>query len=113
MGAGVSKNLRRAEVDRPMHRARLRCLQQIIDDHSGAEFAAAMGTAWDNIEPMGMQVARDAGNSVTALSPEATAEFDAPFASVADRWIAEVDGIDIDGAALLDAAKAAIATHTD
>ncbi|CAM9621106.1 unnamed protein product [Ectocarpus sp. 13 AM-2016] len=32
MGAGVSKNLRRAEVDRPMHRARLRCLQQIIDD---------------------------------------------------------------------------------
>ncbi|CAN0565602.1 unnamed protein product, partial [Ectocarpus sp. 12 AP-2014] len=32
MGAGVSKNLRRSEVDRPMHRARLRCLQQIIDD---------------------------------------------------------------------------------
>ncbi|CAM9548053.1 unnamed protein product, partial [Ectocarpus fasciculatus] len=31
MGAGVSKNLRRAEVDRPMHRAKLRCLQQIID----------------------------------------------------------------------------------
>ncbi|CAB1096081.1 unnamed protein product [Ectocarpus sp. CCAP 1310/34] len=31
MGAGVSKNLRRAEVDCPMHRAKLRCLQQIVD----------------------------------------------------------------------------------
>lgn len=88
-------------------------LQQIIDDHSGREFAAAMGTAWDEIEPLGMQVARDAGNSVTALSPEASAEFDAPFASVADRWVAEVSDSGIDGAALLDAAKAAITQHTN
>lgn len=32
MAASVSKNLRNAETDRPMHRTRLRCLQQIIDE---------------------------------------------------------------------------------
>lgn len=32
MAASVSKNLRNAETDRPMHRTRLRSLQRIIDE---------------------------------------------------------------------------------
>lgn len=31
MAAGVSKNLRSAEAERPMHRKRLRRLQEVID----------------------------------------------------------------------------------
>ncbi len=88
-------------------------LQQVIDDHSGAALAAEIGTAWNNIEPVGKQMALDAGNSVTALSAEATAEFDAPFAAVAERWVEEANGMGFDGAALLEKAQAAVAAHSE
>jgi TRAP-type C4-dicarboxylate transport system substrate-binding protein len=88
-------------------------LKQVIDDHSGRALAAEIGTAWNDIEPIGKKMATDAGNSVTALSAEATAAFDAPFEAVAQRWIEEVSANEIDGAALLEKARAAVASHTD
>ena len=88
-------------------------LKAVIDANSGAALAGDMGDAWDNIEPIGIKKAQDAGNSVTSLSAEASAAFDAPFAAVADRWVAEVTEAGIDGAALLEAAKAAVAGNTN
>lgn len=88
-------------------------LQKVIDDHSGAALAVEMGVVWDEIEPVGIQIAKDAGNSVTALSADATAAFDAPFEAVAQRWVTEATEAGIDGAALLSAAKAAVANHSD
>lgn len=87
-------------------------LQKVIDDHSGAALAVEMGVAWDGIEPVGIKIAEDAGNTVTSLSAEATAAFDAPFEAVAQRWVSEATEAGIDGAGLLAAAQAAVASHT-
>jgi len=88
-------------------------LKQVIDDHSGMALAAEMGTAWNEIEPVGKKMAEDAGNSVTALSPEASAAFDAPFEAVAQRWVSEVDALGVDGAGLLGDARDAVASHAE
>lgn len=88
-------------------------LQKVIDDHSGAALAAAMGAVWDDVEPVGIKIAEDAGNTVTSLSADATAAFDAPFDAVAQRWVAEVNEAGIDGEDLLAAAQAAVASHTE
>lgn len=88
-------------------------LQKVIDDHSGAALAAEIGAAWNGIEPKGKQMALDAGNSVTALSAEVSAEFAAPFATVADRWVDEAKALGIDGAALLEKAQAAVVRHSE
>jgi len=87
-------------------------LKKVIDDNSGAAIAAAMGEAWNGIEPVGKKRAEDAGNSVTQLSAEATAEFDAPFAATVQRWVDEANGNGIDADALLSSARAAIAANT-
>lgn len=87
-------------------------LKQIIDDHSGAALAERMGDAWNDIEPVGIQRALDAGNEVTSLSEEASAGFDAAFAATVDRWVEEASGTGIDAAALLEKARAAIKANT-
>ncbi len=87
-------------------------LQKIIDDHSGAAIAAQMGEAWNNIEPVGVQRALDAGNSVTQMTPEATAEFMAPFDATVQRWVQEAAVVGIDAEALLGSARTTIAEYT-
>jgi TRAP-type C4-dicarboxylate transport system substrate-binding protein len=88
-------------------------LQQVIDDHSGADFAQAMGEAWNTIEPTGIGIAEAAGNTVYTLSAEATAEFAPAFDAVAQRWLDEANSLDIDGDALLAQARAAVAAHSN
>ena len=88
-------------------------LKQVIDDHSGMALAAEIGVAWNEIEPVGKRLAVDAGNSVLSLSAEATAEFEAPFEAVAERWVEEVSGNGIDAASLLEKARAAVASHAE
>jgi len=88
-------------------------LRKVIDDHSGMALAAEIGTAWNNIEPVGRKMALDAGNSVVALSAEASAEFQQPFETVAQRWVEEASATGIDGAALLEKARAAVAAHSE
>ncbi|WP_339115573.1 TRAP transporter substrate-binding protein [Thioclava sp. GXIMD2076] len=88
-------------------------LQKVIDDHSGAALAEEMGVAWNEIEPVGVKMAEEAGNSVIALSPEASAEFDSPFSAVAARWTKEADGLGIDGDALIEKARTAVASHSE
>lgn len=88
-------------------------LQQVIDDHSGMALAAEIGMKWNGIEPVGKKMALDAGNSVVSLSAEASAEFQGPFAAVAQRWVKEVNQVGIDGAALLEKAQAAVAAHSE
>jgi TRAP-type C4-dicarboxylate transport system substrate-binding protein len=88
-------------------------LKQIIDDNSGAAIAAAMGEAWNDIEPVGVQLAIDAGNSFTQLTPEATAEFDVPFDATVQRWIDEAGDVGIDAESLLGSARTTITEYTN
>lgn len=87
-------------------------LKKIIDDNSGAAIADAMGEAWNNIEPVGIQRAVDAGNDVTQMTAEASAEFDAPFAATVQRWVDEAAVVGIDAQALLGSARTTIAEYT-
>lgn len=87
-------------------------LRQIIDDHSGMALAAEIGTAWDNIEPVGIRLAKEAGNRVTSLSAENSAQFNPVFDAVATRWVEETAASGFDGPALLAAASAAVAKHS-
>ncbi len=88
-------------------------LKQVIDDQSGMALAEAMGTAWNEIEPVGEKIALDAGNSVTALPSDASAAFDAPFEAVAQRWTEEATGSGIDAGTLLEKAQAAVRSHSE
>lgn len=87
-------------------------LQKVIDDHSGMALAADMGNAWNRIEPVGKQLALDAGNSITTLSPEQSAAFDAAFEEVAQRWLENVSAQGIDGDTLLSSARKAVAAYS-
>lgn len=87
-------------------------LQQIIDDHSGAAIAAQMGEVWNNVEPVGIQRALDAGNSVLQMTPEATEAFTAPFDATVRRWVEEAAVVGIDAEALLGSARSIIAEYT-
>lgn len=86
-------------------------LRKIIDDNSGTAIAGEIARAWDNVEPVGKEIARQAGNEVRVLSPEATQEFDRLHKGLAERWVNEVKALGVDGEALLTKARAAIARH--
>ena len=88
-------------------------LQQVIDEQSGRAIAAAMGDAWNDIEPVGIQRAVDAGNSVTQLSQDASAAFTAPFNATVLRWVQEAKETGIDADTLLLNARAAIAANAE
>ena len=86
-------------------------LRAVIDDNSGAELAATAGRAWDAIEPRGRQTAEAAGTEVIALDADVKAAFDERGAVAVERWIEEVAARGIDGAALVEAARDAVAAH--
>jgi hypothetical protein len=64
---------------------------------------------WRASDDRGLQVAIDAGNEYIALTPEEMATFDAALAPVVERWVAE--HTDFDSQALVEAAKASLASY--
>ncbi|MEM9737251.1 MAG: C4-dicarboxylate ABC transporter substrate-binding protein, partial [Pseudomonadota bacterium] len=87
-------------------------LRAVIDAVSSQAFAAEMGALWDEAEAPGMISQKDAGNLVATFDGPTMAAFDALHRSVVARWIEEADGRGLDGQALVDAAKAAVAKHS-
>jgi TRAP-type C4-dicarboxylate transport system substrate-binding protein len=88
-------------------------LKAVIDAHSGANIAQEYGRIWDEVETPGYDATVAAGNEIIELTPEAQAEFDAAAAAVEARWIEEANAQGIDGAALVAAAKEAVARYSN
>jgi len=86
-------------------------LKAVIDANSGAAIAGEIGDVWDNFEPTGREVTRKSGSIIIDLDEAQLAGFRGHANEVIDRWIAEVKDKGIDGAALVTAARAAIARH--
>ncbi|KAA5604825.1 TRAP transporter substrate-binding protein [Roseospira marina] len=86
-------------------------LRAIIDDHSGEALARMAGEAWDAVEPRVMALAEARGNEIMHLDAEQSAPFLDAFRVTEERWLAEMAEKGIDGAALLAAAKEAVARH--
>ena len=86
-------------------------LRAVLDAESGAKFSAFAGeTMWGTDAPA-RQIAVDAGNTITVLDEAEVARWKAAAEPVVERWIADMDGKGINGAALIEQAKALIEKH--
>ncbi len=86
-------------------------LKAVIDANSGVALADQLGAAWDEVEAPGKRMQKDSGGEILELTAEEMAAFDALGAGVVDRWIAETTANGIDGKALVEAARAAVAAQ--
>jgi TRAP-type C4-dicarboxylate transport system substrate-binding protein len=86
-------------------------LRQILDEQSGAAFSALAGKIQQLGDEPAREAALDLGNEVTVLTPEQVAAWETAAASTIDTWIAEVAEKGMDGAALIEEAKALIAQY--
>ncbi len=87
-------------------------LKAVLDAHSGKAIAAEIGQVWDDVEKPGMEALAKAGGQMITLDAAAQKAFDEKAEAVVQRWVAEVRGKGVDGAALVAAAREAIARHS-
>jgi len=84
-------------------------LRAVIDANSG-EFASAWaGRAHDEGDVVGKEIMTDAGNEIGVVSEAETARIQALGAEVTAEWIADATDKGLDGAALVEDAKAFVA----
>ncbi|HEX9904253.1 MAG TPA: TRAP transporter substrate-binding protein [Propylenella sp.] len=86
-------------------------LQEVVSKNSGEAFAREVGEIWRDSEEGGIKIATDAGNELITLTEEEMAKFRAALEPVVQRWIDEVTAKGVDGKALVEEARAAIARH--
>jgi TRAP-type C4-dicarboxylate transport system substrate-binding protein len=87
-------------------------LKAIIDANSGAAIAGEFGAVWDDVEKPGKEATIASGSEMIVLDEEAMIGFDERSQEVEEHWLADMDAQGIDGQELLDAAKAAVASHS-
>ncbi len=96
-----------------MNRARYEALPEdlraVIDGQSGANVAEFAGRAWDDAEAAGKAARREAGGEILRLDRARMAAFLTAADDATLRWIAEADAQGIDGSALVEAARSAVA----
>jgi TRAP-type C4-dicarboxylate transport system substrate-binding protein len=83
-------------------------LKAVIDANSGVHIAEEIGAMWEGFEQGGIEALDDAGVERIVLSEAEAAKFNAASEAVVQRWIDEVSQKGVDGAALVDRARAAI-----
>lgn len=86
-------------------------LKAVIDANSGAMAAAWSGRALDTGDKVGEAKIAASGNEIVTLSEAETAKIQALGEDVTAEWIAEVTAKGLDGAALVQDAKDAMATY--
>ncbi|WP_040544671.1 TRAP transporter substrate-binding protein [Salipiger bermudensis] len=84
-------------------------LRGVIDANSGMNVAAEIGALWEGFEEPGIAALEAAGVERIVLSEEEGAKFDAVSEKVVQQWIDEVTAKGIDGEALVEGARAAVA----
>ncbi|WP_010140796.1 TRAP transporter substrate-binding protein [Oceanicola sp. S124] len=88
-------------------------LKAVIDNNSGLEFSGFAGEVMAQGDEIGRQLAVDAGNNIIELTPEQIAPWKAPAAEIEAEWIEEMNGRGLDGAAMVEEAKALIAKYSE
>jgi TRAP-type C4-dicarboxylate transport system substrate-binding protein len=86
-------------------------VQKAFRDASGPEWWAEVGRVWRATDDFGIDFAVKAGNEHIVLTEDETDAFRKVLEPVVDRWIEEVSGKGIDGAALVEETRALIARH--
>src|SRR5690606_18880912 len=75
-------------------------LQQVIDDHSGMEWAALFGRINDDDDAVARAMAVDRGNTIVTLDAAETARWRAAAQVTIENWMAEAAAQGIDGEGL-------------
>jgi TRAP-type C4-dicarboxylate transport system substrate-binding protein len=86
-------------------------LKAVIDANSGMFASAWAGRAHDTGDAEGRAAMAEAGNEIAEISPEETARMRALGEEVTAEWIAEVTAKGLDGAALVEDARALMAQY--
>ena len=84
-------------------------LKEIFTQNSGEEWLREIAQVWRDADNNGIKLAVESGNEHIVLTAEEMESFNQALAPVVDRWVAEHG--DFDAQALVDAARAAIASH--
>lgn len=87
-------------------------LKKIIDNNSGAALAGKAGELWNSFEAPGKKMRSEADGEVIELTAEEKAAFDQLNEQVVNRWIDEATKNGLDGKGLVQAAKDAVAKHS-
>ncbi len=88
-------------------------VQNAFREASNEEWLREVGELWRGTDDFGIGMATEAGNTHVVLTDEETVALLAPMAGVVERWIDEVSSAGVDGAALVDAARGAIAAASN
>jgi len=83
-------------------------LKAVIDANSGTNVSAEIGEMWEGFEQSGIDALAGAGVETIILSDEEAAKFNAANEKVVQKWVDEVTAAGIDGAALIEQARAAV-----
>lgn len=86
-------------------------IQAHFREASNREWWGQVGDIWRGTDDFGIKMAVDAGNTHVTLSEAETQAIQGALAPVVDRWITEVTAAGIDGAALVEQARGAIAAN--
>lgn len=86
-------------------------LRAIIDANSGIDASAWAGRAMDEGDTLAEDMITERGNTIVTLSDEVVAELRAVGEEVTADWIEEMNGLGLDGAAMVEDARAAVARH--
>lgn len=86
-------------------------LKKVIDDNSGMMAAAWAGRAMDGGDIVGRKLAKEKGNNIVVLDDAETQRWKEAATPVVDKWVADMKAKGIDGAALVEDAKALVAKH--
>ncbi|SEL19904.1 TRAP-type C4-dicarboxylate transport system, substrate-binding protein [Roseovarius azorensis] len=86
-------------------------VQAAFREASNEDWLREVGELWRGTDEFGINMAVEAGNTHVVLTEAETAVMLEATTGVVDRWIEEVSAKGIDGAGLVEAARAAIARH--
>jgi TRAP-type C4-dicarboxylate transport system substrate-binding protein len=86
-------------------------IQKAFKDASGPDWWAEVGGIWRAADDNGLAIMTGAGSEHVVLSDEEYGQFETALEPVVQRWIDEVSASGIDGAALVEKARAGIASH--
>lgn len=83
-------------------------LRKVVDEQSGMALATEAGKMFDDVGASIADMVRKRGNTITAISEAEKARWMEATEPVVDSWIKDMQGRNIDGAKLLEAAKASL-----
>ncbi len=86
-------------------------VQKAFTDNSGEDWLREVAKIWEASDDAGIALAKKAGNEHIVLTEQELAAFREKLEPVVQRWVGEVKDKDIDGAELVEKARAAIAKH--